>query len=160
VEFKYGENVDNKYQEVVREVNALRDELPKDIYSIDIRKIDPTDVNVLQVALVSENVSYKKLKDYADDLKDDLEKVTELKKIKIAGVPEQVVRVDLQLDKMAELKIPLNIVTGSLQSEDANIPGGSITAGSKTFNVKTSGKFAGVNDIANTVVYNANGKII
>jgi multidrug efflux pump subunit AcrB len=160
VEFKYGENVDNKYQEVVREVNALRDELPKDIYSIDIRKIDPTDVNVLQVALVSENVSYKKLKDYADDLKDDLAKVTELKKIKIAGVPEQVVRVDLQLDKMAELKIPLNIVTGSLQSEDANIPGGSITAGSKTFNVKTSGKFAGVNDIANTVVYNANGKII
>jgi multidrug efflux pump subunit AcrB len=160
VEFKYGENVDNKYQEVVREVNALRNELPKDIYSIDIRKIDPTDVNVLQVALVSENVSYKKLKDYADDLKDDLEKITDLKKIKIAGVPEQVIRVDLQLDKMAELKIPLNMVTESLQSEDANIPGGSITAGSKTFNVKTSGKFTGVDDIANTVVYNANGKII
>lgn len=160
VEFKYGENVDNKYQEVVREVNALRNELPKDIYSIDIRKFDPTDVNVLQVALVSENLSYKKLKDYADDLKDDLEKVTELKKIKISGVPEQVVRVDLQLDKMAELKIPLNVVTGSLQSEDANIPGGSVTAGAKTFNVKTSGKFAGVDDIANTVIYNANGKII
>jgi multidrug efflux pump subunit AcrB len=160
VEFKYGENVDNKYQEVVREVNALRSELPKDIYNIDIRKFDPTDVNVLQVALVSENLSYKKLKDYADDLKDDLEKITELKKIKISGVPEQVVRVDLQLDKMAELKIPLNVVTGSLQSEDANIPGGSVTAGSKTFNVKTSGKFTGVDDIASTVVYNANGKII
>jgi multidrug efflux pump subunit AcrB len=160
VEFKYGENVDNKYQEVVREVNALRNELPKDIYSIDIRKFDPTDVNVLQVALVSENISYKKLKDYADDLKDDLEKVTDLKKIKIAGVPEQVVRVDLQLDKMAELKIPLSVVTGSLQSEDANIPGGSITTNTKTFNVKTSGKFTGIDDIANTVVYNANGKII
>lgn len=160
VEFKYGENVDNKYQEVVREVNALRNELPKDIYSIEIRKVDPTDVNILQVALVSENASYKKLKDYADDLKNDLEKVTDLKKIKIAGVPEQVIRVDLQLDKMAALKIPLNVVTGSLQSEDANIPGGSITAGSKTFNVKTSGKFASVADIAGTVVYNANGKII
>ncbi len=131
VEFQYGENVDNKYQEVVREVNALRNELPKDIYSIEIRKIDPTDVNILQVALVSETAPYKRLKEYADDLKDDLEKVTDLKKIRISGVPEQIVRVDLQLDKMAELKIPLQIVTGSLQSEDANIPGGSITAGSK-----------------------------
>jgi multidrug efflux pump subunit AcrB len=160
VEFKYGENVDNKYQEVVREVNALRNELPKDINSIDVRKIDPTDVNILQVALVSETASSAKLKDYADDLKDALETVSDLKKIKISGVPEQIVRVDLQLDKMAELKIPLNMVIGSLQSEDASIPGGSITAGSKTFNVKTSGKFTGIDDIANTVVYNANGKII
>src|SRR5690606_1279024 len=32
VEFRYGVDVDNKYQEVVREVNALRDELPADIF--------------------------------------------------------------------------------------------------------------------------------
>lgn len=160
VEFKYGENVDNKYQEVVREVNSLSNELPNDISSIDIRKVDPTDVNILQLALVSENASYKQLKHHADRLKDDLEKVTDLKKIKIAGVPDALVRVDLQLDKMAELKIPFNLVAGSLQSEDANIPGGSITTGSKSFNVKTSGKFSGIEDIANTVVSTANGKII
>lgn len=115
-EFKYGENADNKYQEVVREVNALRNDLPKDIRSIEIKKIDPSDVNILQIALVSENASYKTLKDYADNLKDQLEKVPELKKIKIAGVPDEVVRVDVKIDKLAEMKIPLNTVTGSVQS--------------------------------------------
>lgn len=160
VEFKYGENIDTKYQEVIREVNALRNELPQDIYSIDIRKVDPSDVNILQVALVSENASYKVLKQYGDDLKERLEKVTELKKVKVSGVPDEIVRVDLQLDKLAELRIPINIVLGSLQSEAVNIPGGSITADTKTFNVKTSGKFYGIDDIAGTVIYNANGKII
>jgi len=160
VEFKYGENIDNKYQEVIREVNALRNELPKDLYSIEVRKIDPSDVSVLQVALVSENASGKKLKEYADNLKVDLEKITSLKTVKVWGVPDEEVRIDLKIDKLAQLKIPLNVVTGSLQSEDANIPGGSITAGTKSFNVKTSGKFASVEDIANTVVYNGNGKII
>ena len=160
VDFKYSENIDDKYQEVIREVTSLRNELPKDIYSIEVRKIDPTDVNILQVALVSENASSKKLRDFAEDLKDGLEKVSSLKTVKVWGVPDEDVRIDLKIDKIAQLKIPLNVVIGSLQSEDANIPGGSIIAGTKSFNVKTSGKFANMDDVANTVVYNANGKII
>ena len=160
VEFKYGVDVDNKYQEVIREVNALRTELPEDILSIDIRKVDPSDVNILQVALISENASYADLKEQADELKNQLEKVVDLKKVKVSGAPNEEIRIDLQLDKMAELKIPLNVVLGSVQSEALNLPGGSITAGNKTFNVKTSGKFVDIDDIANTVIFNGNGKII
>lgn len=160
IDFKYGEEVDKKYQEVIREVNNLKSDLPQDIYKIDIRKVDPSDVNILQVALVSENVSYKKLKDLADDLKEKLEKVKELKKVKVSGAPEETIRIDLELDKIAALKIPLNTIIGSLQSEALNIPGGSLVAGTKSFNIKTSGKFSGIEDIENTVVFNGNGKII
>jgi multidrug efflux pump subunit AcrB len=160
IDFKYGVDGDNKYQEVIREVNVLRDELPEDILSIEIRRVDPSDVNVLQIALVSENASFKQLKSTADGLKDQLEKVVDLKKVKVSGVPDEEVRIDLQLDKLAALNIPLNFVLGSLQSEAINIPGGSLTAGNKTFNVKTSGKFIDLDDIANTVISNSNGKII
>ncbi|MGY6560979.1 MAG: efflux RND transporter permease subunit [Luteibaculaceae bacterium] len=160
VEFKYGVDVDNKYQEVVREVNALRDDLPADIFSIDIRKVDPSDVNILQLALVSENASYADLKKQADNLKDELEKVTDLKKIKVSGVANEELRIDLQLDKLAKLQIPLNAVLGSIQSEAVNIPGGSVTVNTKTFNVKTSGKFLSLEEVGNTVIYAANGKII
>lgn len=160
VEFKYGVDVDNKYQEIIRDVNALRTELPEDILSIDIQKVDPSDVNILQVALISENASYSDLKKKAEDLKDQLERVSDLKKVKISGAPNEEVRVDLRLDKIAELKIPVNVILGSIQSETVNIPGGNITAGNKTFNVKTSGKYVDIEDIANTVVYNNNGKIV
>jgi len=160
VEFKYGTDVDNKYQEVVREVNALRSELPDDILSIDIRKVDPSDVNILQVALISENASFADLKKQADLLKDQLEKVVDLKKVKVSGAPDEEIRIDLQLDKLAELKIPLDLVLGSIQSEAVNIPGGSVTAGNRTFNIKTSGKFIDIEDIAGTVIFNANGKIV
>lgn len=160
VEFKYGVNVDNTYQEVVREVNALKNTLPQDIYSIEINKVDPSDVNILQIALVSENASYRTLKKQADQLKEALEKVANLKKVKVSGVPDEEVRIDLQLDKLAQYKIPMNVVLGSIQSEALNIPGGSVTAGGKTFNVKTSGKFESVEEISNTVISNAGGKIV
>ncbi|MVT10040.1 efflux RND transporter permease subunit [Chitinophaga tropicalis] len=159
--FKYGVDVDNKYQEISTEINALKNsELPKDIYLIKTEKISSSDVKILQVALVSNTASGKTLRDNADILKTRLEKITDLKEVKYAGTPEQEIRIDMQLDKLARLKIPLNLVIGSLQSEAADIPGGSINLDSKVFNVKTSGKFKHVEDVANTVIYNANGKII
>jgi multidrug efflux pump subunit AcrB len=160
VEYKYGVDVDSKYQELVREVNALRPELPQDLYSLDIHKSTPTDVNVLQVSLVSENASDERMKYYAEELKEQLEKVKSLKKVEYWGVPEQIVRIDLKLDKIAQKKIPVNAVIGGIRSEAENIPGGSIHAGNKSFNVKTSGKYRSLEEIRNTVVYNANGNIV
>jgi multidrug efflux pump subunit AcrB len=159
--FRYGVDVDNKYQEISTEINALKNsELPKDIYLIKTEKVSSSDVKILQVALVSDNASAKLLRDEADILKTRLEKITNLKEVKYAGMPEQEIRIDMQLDKLAGLKIPLNVVIGSLQSEAADIPGGSINLDSKIFNVKTSGKFKGIEDVANTVIYNGNGKIV
>jgi len=161
VKFKYGVDINNKYQEISTEINALKtSELPKDIYLIKTEKISSSDVKILQVALVSDIASDKLLRDEADKLKTRLEKITNLKEVKYSGMPEQEIRVDVQLDKLAQLKIPLSVVTGSLQSEAADIPGGSINLESKIFNVKTSGKLKNVEDVANTVIYNANGKII
>jgi len=159
--FKFGVDVDNKYQEISTEVNALKNsELPKSIYLLKTEKISSTDVKILQVALVSDNASGKALRDEADILKTKLEKITNLKDVKYFGMPEQEIRVDLQLDKLAQRKVPLDVVVGSLQSEAADIPGGSLNLDSKVFNVKTSGKFKDAEDVAGTVIYNANGKII
>ncbi len=160
VEYKYNSNVETKYQELVREVNSIRNGLPQDIYSIEVNKITPTDVSVLQIALISENVSDAKLKFYAELLKDDLEKVKSLKKVEYHGVPEQIVRIDLNLDKISQLKIPVNYVLGSIQSEAANIPGGSIRAGKKTFNIKTSGKYKSIEEIQNTIVNTSGGNVV
>lgn len=158
VEYNYENDVEEKYQELVREINSLRDELPKDIASIEVRKIIPSDVNVVQIALVSENASRERLKKYAEDLQDELEQIKSLKKVEIHGLPKPIVRADLQLDKLAQMRLPMDAVIGSVQSEVANIPGGSVDAGNKSFNIKTSGNYEDLEEIQNTVVYTANGK--
>lgn len=160
VEYNYNEDVDEKYQELVREVNTLRPDLPKDIFSIKINKVRPSDVNILQIALISENASRDNLKKYGDRLQDELEKITELKKIELFGLPEQIVRVDLKLDQIAEMNIPLKAIIGSIQSELSNIPGGQVEAGSKTFNVKTSGNYTSAEEIGETIIYSVQGKTI
>ncbi|MDP4656074.1 MAG: efflux RND transporter permease subunit [Algoriphagus sp.] len=160
VEYQYNEDVDEKYQELVREVNTLRPQLPEEIFSIEVKKVRPSDVNILQIALVSENASRETLKTEADRLQKDLESISELKNVRIHGLPAQVVKIELQLDKIASLNIPLVALIGSIKSELSNIPGGQVDAGNKTFNVKTSGNYGSAEEIAETVVYSLQGKNI
>lgn len=160
VEYKYESDPDEKYQELVREINGLRPDLPRDIFSLEVKKFQPSDVNIVQIALISENASRTKLKYHAEALKDELEKISLLKNVEVQGLPEQIVRVELRLEKIAQMNIPLQAIIGSLQSEMANIPGGSIVAGTKSFSIKTSGNYKNLDEIKNTIVHSANGKNI
>jgi multidrug efflux pump subunit AcrB len=158
VEYKYESDPDEKYQEVVREINALQTELPSDIFAIKVLKFSSTDVAILQAALVSETASYAELERQVEKLEEDLAKIKSLKNIQSHGYPEQQVRVSLNLDKMAQQRIPVQAVLGALQSENVNIPGGSVQLNTRRFNVKTSGEYQTVEEVRNTVVYSANGK--
>lgn len=160
VEYDENEDVDTKNQEMVREINGLRKDLPADILDIRIEKFDPTDVSIYQFALVSENLPYSQLEKYAEDLEKRFSKVRSLKNINSWGFPDQKISVELNLAKMAEDKIPLNRVLGAIQSENVNIPGGSLNIGSRKFNVKTSGEYKTIDEIKNTIVYTTGTKIV
>ncbi|MBS1555679.1 MAG: efflux RND transporter permease subunit [Bacteroidetes bacterium] len=160
VDYKHESDRDEKYQEIIREVDALRKELPPDIYAINVQRFSSTDVNILQLALISETATYRELEEKVENLEDRLEIVKSLKKIETFGFPEQEVRVALNIEKMALNKIPVNAVLGALQSENANIPGGRIQMNTRNFNIKTSGDYKSVDEIKNTIVYSANGKIL
>ena len=158
VEYKFGSDVDEKYSELIREINSIRNDLPKEIAKIEVQKISPTTVNVLQIALVSNNATKVALKQAAEGLQEDLEKITTLKNVEIYGLPEQVIKIDLQIEKLAQMNISTDMVMNAIKSEIANIPGGSIVENSKTYNIKTSGNYQNIEEIKQTVVFSYQGK--
>lgn len=160
VEYEFETDYNEKYQELVRELNVARDELPDNIHSMEVLRVDPTNASVIQIALVSESASRTTMKRLADDLKSELEKIKALKNVEISGLPEQQVRIDLHQPKMAELRIPMNQVIQVVQSETINIPGGSVDAGTRSFNVTTSGSYQSIEQIQNTVVASAGARNI
>jgi multidrug efflux pump subunit AcrB len=157
VEYKYKSNVDDKYQEVLRVVNGKRSELPDNI-TIDVMRMQPSDVNIMQIALVSETAPKDKLQYYAEKLQDELESIKALKNVEIHGLPERQVRIELNLEKIAQMALPLQKVISSVQNEMSNIPGGSVEAGSRSYNIKSSGSYQQLEEIKNTVVFNSKGK--
>lgn len=158
VYYKYGVNVDEKYSEIVRELNSIKGDLPKEVIKLEAQKATPSGTNVLQMALISNNASLDVLKTTAERLQEDLEKVTSLKKVTISGLPDALVKIDLNIEKMAQMQVSPDRVLQAIQSEIANIPGGSIVENSKSYNIITSGNYQNIDEIKNTIVFSYQGK--
>ena len=152
VEFDFRADEKEKNNEVLREINALRTKLPQDIYSIDVVKVTPETVNIIQCALLSESASFYELNQQAETLKDQLKKIKGIKDIDIHAVPNRQVRIDLNTDRLAGFNIPLSRLMQVIQSENMNIPAGAIEIGNRRINVKTSGSYNSLDEIRNTVV--------
>ncbi len=160
VRFLTGSDPDEKYSDVTEKVNTIRDELPDGITNLDTWKWSVSDTNILQVAIVSDSVSYAQMEKEAERLKKKLVKTQGIREVETWAYPEQEVRVTLDLDKMSRAGVSLNQLFGVIQSANVNIPGGDVDIGARSFNIQTSGSYRSLEDIADTVVHSTGRQIV
>jgi multidrug efflux pump subunit AcrB len=152
LEFTYGVNVDNKNNDVVREVNKVRPTLPSGILALDVIRAASSDVCILQTALISSTATPKELTDKAEELEKQLERIKDVKWVEIQAEPVEEINIALQLDKMARYGIGLNQVINIIQANNVNIPGGSVDLGKKLFNIKTNSELSSLDDVRNIII--------
>ena len=157
IEFDASGDPDEKYSDVVQKVNSVREKLPTNVATLETIKWTVTDVYILQLALTSEAAAYSEMEHEADQLKKNLEKVSGVKRVELWAVPQQQVRVSIDLKKLAQLNIPLNYVMGAILDANGDIPGGQIDIGNKRLNVKTSGAYESLEEIEQTVIHAQGG---
>ena len=160
VEFTSETDPDEKYDEILRQINTIRSDLPSDLYSIETLKIQAGNTNIIQSALVADKADYSELRLYADELKNEISAISGVRKAEAVAYPEQELRVAIDLPKMSQLHITLTQVIGAIESENANIPGGSIEIGPKKFNVKTSGNYESIEEVERTIVGANGGQVV
>ena len=152
VEFEASSDADARYDDVVRELNALRPSLPADLARLGVQKFDASRVNIVQLALVSEALPMHVLAEEARRLTERVERVPGVRTVERWGFREREVVVELDAGRLAALRIPVGQVLQALGSEDLNIPGGTVSAGARAFSVRTSGSYRRVEEVARTVV--------
>jgi multidrug efflux pump subunit AcrB len=160
VEFDWSNDPDKKYDEVVREVNALRGELPAEVREVILRKTNPSLVNIVQYAVVSETADPRTLRRVAEDLEEAIETVPGIRRADRWAFPEPEVRVALDLPRIAALGLDLGTVTSAVEGEGASVPGGAIEIGSRRYNLKTTGDYESVDEVADTVVATREGAVV
>ncbi|MDR3500251.1 MAG: efflux RND transporter permease subunit [Parvibaculum sp.] len=160
VEFNWSTDPDKRFDDVVREVNALRARLPAGLQVLQVDKFRPSLTNMVQVALVSETAPARELEDVAKDLRDDIDRAPGVRETKIWGLPESEVRVAVNFGRLASMKIPVTAVANAIGAESADVPGGPIHSGTRRFNIKTTGGYKSLQQIRDTVVGSYGGRIV
>ncbi len=159
IEFHAFTDADKKYDEITRELNALRPEFPPEVQLI-VRKFSPGLVNTVQIALSSEDAPYRELEDHARELKDRLKTVDGVRTSESWAYPERELRIALDLKRMAELNLAPAQLIAAVQSENANIPAGFIDLGARSFSLKTSGAYTSLDQVSDTVIASVQGRIV
>jgi multidrug efflux pump subunit AcrB len=152
VEFYFGADPEKKQDEVIREFNRIRTTLPPDLAQIDIRKDNPGLVNIVQMALVSDTASWRTLKEKSQNLKDLIESVPGVRTAETWAFPNPEVRVAVDLERLSRAGVTLDQVSAAIQGQSVNVPGGAVEVGPRRYNLRTSGSYTSLRQIADTVV--------
>ncbi len=152
VEFDPGVDVDRKYEEVLREINALRPALPPQVQRVDVEQSSSLSVAIAQLALVSETAPYRQLDSIAEVIEDRFATVRGVRNTARWGAPAREVRVTLDPARLGQHAISPLAVVAALDGANRSVPAGSIDAGSVRFNVATNGRFRSLDEIRGTVL--------
>jgi len=161
MEGSFDKDFTEQYDEVIREVNTVRGDLPDNLALFEIRQVSPADVvNIAIFALTGEHVPYKNLENLAEDFKSEIDDIEGLGDVDVEAFPKQEVRISLDFERMAAQNVNLGQVASILIGNNVNIPGGSVSAGEKSFNIQSTKGFEDLEAIRNTVVSGGDNRVV
>jgi len=110
------------------------------------------DVFGMLYALSGEGFSYAELKIYADDIRNQLLKVSAISKVVIQGAQDEVIYVEYNNARLSELGLSPLQLSQTLSAANILRPGGDVKVGQERISLEPSGNFDSLDDIRRTVI--------
>lgn len=160
VEFNAGIDIDTALQKVRDKVDESKSELPTDLEDDPVvDEINFAEFPIMTV-VISGPVGLVKLKDLADDMKDDFESVSGVLEANVLGGLEREIRVVYEPERLASYKLAVTDVMAAVRSNNLNTPGGKMDIGPSNYLVKIPGEFTDPSEAKNLIVYSNNNQPI
>ena len=159
-EFDWSGNPDQYFNDAVREVTAIRNQLPADLQGLQFEKVRTTNASILQIALLSDTASWYRMEKYARDVSEALGRDKEVRQAEIYGLPHPEISVAINSGRLAELRLPASVVVDAIRVGGADVPAGAVISGARRFNLETGGAFRDLEKIRNLPIRSNDGSII
>lgn len=161
VEFSdWSGDVDGYFDDVVREVSAIRGQLPSNLARLEYRKFRTTEAAVIQLAMVSDTASWRRMEKYADDLVDNLTRYNGVREARIYGLPDPEVSVVIDSARLSELRVPPSAVADALRQGGMEMPGGAVQSGGRRLNVEAGGAYRDLDSIRGLPLRASDGTVL
>jgi len=159
MEFTEGTDMDFASLRMRENIDMFRRLLPDGV-DPRIMQIDPNMMTGFTIGVTGEfdMVTLKSLVD--DNVVMRLEQLEGVGSVTVSGGMDRVINIDLQPDKLISYGIAAPQIAGLLASENINRPGGMLMQGDVELQVRTTGEFQTVEEIANLPITTPRGALI
>lgn len=139
-------NIPDLWYQIRKKVGDIRHTLPPDIRGPFFNdEFGTTFGNIY--ALTGEGFDYAVLKDYADRLQLQLQRVKDVGKVELIGLQDEKIWIELSNVKLATLGLPLAVVQQALEEQNAVASSGFFEATTDRVQLRVSGSFETVDEI-------------
>ena len=157
VEFSTAVKTDLALQKMRDAVDKAKKDLPKDLTQEPIvQEISLSELPIMAVN-VSGDYDGVKLGEFADQLKNRIEELTEISRIDLVGAPEREIQINVDRTKLEIAKVGFTDVEQAIQRENNDISGGLLEVGDQRRTLRVNGQFKSALDLKNVIVKNVYG---
>ncbi len=110
------------------------------------------DVYGIVVGMTSDGFSYAEMKEFADDIKDDLIKLDYAAKVELGGVQEERVFVEFENSRLSEYNLTASKLQGIIATTNIVSSGGEVNLEDERIILEPTGNFNDLNDIRRMLV--------
>ncbi len=150
------EELQSIWDKLRRKLNDIKG-LPKGVNP----KLDDDDVGVVYgiiVGLISDGYSYTEMRDYADDLRDDLIKLEDAAKVEFGGVQEERIFIEFDEAQLKEYGLTSTSLQNTIASTNILDSGGEVNLEDEKIILEPTGNYDSLEDIKNTLIPIGDGK--
>ncbi|EGQ8680525.1 multidrug efflux RND transporter permease subunit VmeV [Vibrio parahaemolyticus] len=140
------------WDEMRRKINDLQQTLPQGVQSLQIID-DFGDVYGVMLMLTGDDYDYVELKRYADHLRREIELVDGVGKVDIAGDQQEMLFVEISLDRLASLNLDMNVVSGLLNQQNNVVSAGEVMVNGESLVIRPSGTLNTVQALENLIIH-------
>ncbi len=160
IEFNPEEDINKALQDVKDAVDRAKSELPTDLDSDpNVMDIDLNEIPIMYINISGE-YSIDELKNYAEILEEEIEKLSAISKCEIKGALEREIRIDADIHKMEAMQVNFNDIINAVSAENVTISGGTIRDEVYQRSLRITGEFERIDEIRDVVVDDENGNIV
>ncbi|MCL9777288.1 efflux RND transporter permease subunit [Vibrio methylphosphonaticus] len=140
------------WDEMRRKINDLKPSLPSGVNSVQIID-DFGDVFGVMIMLTGDGYDYVELKRYADYLSREIELVDGVGKVNISGDQQEMLFVELSLNRLSALNLDMNTVSGLLNQQNSVQSAGEIMINGDNLAIRPNGNLNSVESLENLIIH-------
>ncbi len=160
LEFEYGTNLDEASNDIRSALEFTKRNLPQDALDPFIFKFSTNIFPVVFLAVTADESYIGLNKLVEQEIVDPLKRVNGVGTVQAFGGPIRQILVQVDPKRLEAYNISTQQIGQALQSENINLPSGTIKMGNMEYNLRVPGEFTDINEIKNLVVSQQGGRIV
>lgn len=159
IQYEYGTNMDTAYINLKKAMDGIQSQMPEDAGDPNILEMDINAMPSIMLS-VSGNVGTNLYTYVENQIVPELERLSAVGEVSLAGGQRDYVRVELMADKLEQYHLTMNQVAQLVGAADFTVPAGSVDEGDQSLDVSVANDYDSVESLENIPIPLADGNII